>query len=44
LGKDVYTAFAVRMGLFMAVTLYAYLMVRLLDRPVQTQAQAQGLT
>ncbi|WP_223484285.1 DUF2955 domain-containing protein [Pseudomonas sp. A-RE-19] len=31
-GKDVYTAFAVRMGLFIAVTLYACLMVYLLDR------------
>jgi uncharacterized membrane protein YgaE (UPF0421/DUF939 family) len=30
-GKDVYTAFAVRMGLFVAVTLYACLMVQLLD-------------
>jgi hypothetical protein len=42
LGKDVYTAFAVRMGLFIAVTLYACMMVRLLDRP--TAAPAQGLT
>jgi hypothetical protein len=42
LGKDVYTAFAVRMGLFIAVTLYACVMVRLLDRPIP--AQAQGLT
>ncbi len=31
-GKDVYTAFAVRMGLFILVTLYACLMVRLLDQ------------
>lgn len=31
-GKDVYTAFAVRMGLFIAVTLYADLMVHLLDQ------------
>ncbi|CAM3746075.1 putative membrane protein [Pseudomonas reidholzensis] len=31
-GKDVYTAFAVRMGLFICVTLYACLMVRLLDQ------------
>ncbi len=30
-GKDVYKAFAVRMGLFIAVTLYACLMVELLD-------------
>jgi hypothetical protein len=31
-GKDVYSAFAVRMGLFLAVTLYAYLMIVILDR------------
>lgn len=31
-GKDVYTAFAVRMGLFVLVTLYACLMVKLLDQ------------
>lgn len=31
-GKDVYTAFAVRMGLFIAVTVYAGLMVHLLDQ------------
>jgi len=30
-GKDVYTAFAVRMGLFIGVTLYACLMLRLLE-------------
>jgi len=30
-GKDVYTAFAVRMGLFIAVTLYACLMLQLLE-------------
>lgn len=30
-GKDVYTAFAVRMGLFIVVTLYACLMIYLLD-------------
>lgn len=35
-GKDVYTAFAVRMGLFIAVTLYAWLMVHLLE-PTQPQ-------
>lgn len=40
-GKDVYTAFAVRMSLFIVVTLYAVLMVHLLD---QRQAPAQGLT
>jgi hypothetical protein len=33
-GKDVYTAFAVRMGLFIAVTLYACLMLMLFDRPL----------
>jgi hypothetical protein len=32
------------MGLFIAVTLYAYVMVRLLDRPAQAQSPAQGLT
>ena len=31
-GKDVYTAFAVRMGLFIAISLYACLMVYLLDQ------------
>ena len=31
-GKDVYTAFAVRMGLFIVVTLYACLMVNLLSQ------------
>jgi hypothetical protein len=30
-GKDVYTAFLVRMGLFVAVTLYAWLAVYLLE-------------
>ena len=34
-GKDVYTAFAIRMSLFIAVTLYACLMVHLLDRQRQ---------
>lgn len=32
-GKDVYTAFVVRMSLFIGVTLYAWLMLELLDRP-----------
>ncbi|HCS42075.1 MAG TPA: hypothetical protein DIW52_04505 [Pseudomonas sp.] len=41
-GKDVYTAFAVRMGLFLVVTLYACLMVRLLDQ--RQSNPAQGLT
>ncbi|MGL6244126.1 DUF2955 domain-containing protein [Pseudomonas sp.] len=40
-GKDVYTAFAVRMGLFLAVTLYACLMMHLLE---QRPRRAQGLT
>ena len=31
-GKDVYQAFAVRMGLFLAVTLYAWLAIDLLER------------
>ncbi|TNF90372.1 MAG: DUF2955 domain-containing protein [Gammaproteobacteria bacterium] len=31
-GKDVYTAFAVRMGLFIAVTLYAWLAIAVLER------------
>ncbi|ANN76407.1 DUF2955 domain-containing protein [Bordetella flabilis] len=31
-GKDVYTAFAVRMGLFIAVSLYAWLMLVLLEQ------------
>ncbi len=40
-GKDVYTAFAVRMGLFVAVTLYACLMLQLLDvRPRLRQGAA----
>jgi hypothetical protein len=38
-GKDVYTAFAVRMGLFLAVTLYACLMVQVLDRRQKNQVQ-----
>ncbi len=41
-GKDVYTAFAIRMGLFLLVTLYACLMVRLLDR--RATRHAHGLT
>ncbi|QVW26134.1 DUF2955 domain-containing protein [Pseudomonas hormoni] len=41
-GKDVYTAFAVRMGLFILVTLYACLMVYLLDQ--RPPKRAQGLT
>jgi len=41
-GKDVYTAFAVRMSLFIAVTLYACLMVHLLEQ--RRTKPAQGLT
>lgn len=36
-GKDVYTAFAVRMGLFIGVTLYACLMLRLLESRTRGQ-------
>jgi hypothetical protein len=38
-GKDVYTAFAVRMGLFIGVTLYACLMVHVLDQQRQRRGQ-----
>ncbi|MOA29654.1 hypothetical protein D3C78_1506840 [compost metagenome] len=31
-GKDVYSAFFVRMALFVAISLYAWLMVYLLDQ------------
>ncbi|MGH8389901.1 MAG: DUF2955 domain-containing protein [Pseudomonas sp.] len=41
-GKDVQTAFAVRMTLFIGVTLYACLMVYLLEQ--RQQKQVQGLT
>ena len=41
-GKDVFTAFAVRMGLFALVTLYACLMVHLLDQ--RPPKPVQGLT
>lgn len=40
-GKDVYTAFAVRMGLFIVVTLYACLMVHLLDQQRQNRSVTQ---
>lgn len=40
-GKDVYTAFALRMGLFILVTLYAWLMVALLER--HTPASLRGI-
>jgi hypothetical protein len=39
-GKDVYTAFAVRMGLFIAVTLYACLMLQILDPPRRSSPQS----
>jgi hypothetical protein len=38
-GKDVYTAFAVRMGLFIAVSLYACLVLQLLDQPHRVPPQ-----
>jgi hypothetical protein len=38
-GKDVYTAFAVRMGLFIAVSLYACLVLQLLDQPRRVRQQ-----
>jgi hypothetical protein len=38
-GKDVYTAFAVRMSLFIGVTLYACLMVHVLDQHRQRRSQ-----
>ncbi|MGJ7515342.1 DUF2955 domain-containing protein [Pseudomonas baetica] len=37
-GKDVYTAFAVRMALFIAVTLYALLMVHVLEQHEKTRS------
>ncbi|MFL9911191.1 DUF2955 domain-containing protein [Paraburkholderia sp. RL17-337-BIB-A] len=40
LGKDVYTAFAVRMGLFIAVALYACLVLQLLDQPRRAPRQS----
>jgi hypothetical protein len=36
-GKDVYRAFAVRMGLFIAVTLYACLVLQLLDQRTRSR-------
>jgi hypothetical protein len=38
-GKDVYSAFAIRMGLFLLVTLYACAAVYLLDRRISPTAQ-----
>ena len=40
-GKDVYTAFAVRMGLFILVTVYAGVMMHLL---VANRESRQGVT
>ncbi|MDB6145819.1 MAG: hypothetical protein JWP80_4863 [Pseudomonas sp.] len=42
-GKDVYTAFIVRMGLFIFVTLYACLMVNLLDQRRQNSAKGNPI-
>jgi hypothetical protein len=42
IGKDVYTAFAVRMGLFIAVTLYAWLVLQLLDQPRREPRQSRA--
>lgn len=43
-GKDVYAAFAVRMGLFIAVTLYAWAAVYLIDLRRQQRLQSRILT
>ncbi|MDX1723815.1 MAG: DUF2955 domain-containing protein [Pseudomonas sp.] len=40
-GDDVYSAFALRMGLFIAISLYAWLMVYLLDRYRQRRTMRQ---
>ncbi len=40
-GQDVYSAFALRMGLFIAISLYAWLMVYLLDRYRQRRTMRQ---
>ncbi|MNN14671.1 hypothetical protein D3C81_1277470 [compost metagenome] len=40
-GQDVYSAFAMRMGLFIAISLYAWLMVYLLDQYRQRRAIRQ---
>lgn len=42
-GKDVYQAFAVRMGLFVAVTLYAWLAIHLLEQ-LRTRRRRSRLT
>jgi hypothetical protein len=41
-GKDVYTAFAVRMALFVAVTLYACAMVFVIDKRRDRGAQSRS--
>jgi hypothetical protein len=41
-GKDVYRAFAVRMGLFLAVTAYAWLMLQLFDKRYTRKEGALG--
>ncbi|PRA59489.1 MULTISPECIES: DUF2955 domain-containing protein [Pseudomonas] len=43
-GKDVYTAFAIRMGLFILVTLYACAMVHLLDKRRQRRTPSNPAT
>lgn len=43
-GKDVYSAFAVRMGLFIGVTLYACLMVQIIDRQRQRRSPSCATT
>ncbi len=42
-GKDVYMAFAVRMGLFIAVSLYACLVLQLLDQPRRVPRQSGAI-
>jgi len=41
-GKDVYAAFAVRMGLFLAVSFYACLMLLVFDRPRSLRWQSDA--
>ncbi len=43
-GKDVYAAFAVRMGLFLAVTLYAWLAVYILEQLRTRRLSRRSLT
>jgi hypothetical protein len=42
-GKDVYTAFAVRLGLFIGIALYACLVLQLLDQPHRGPRQSGAL-